>query len=57
MLVVWCNEDQSAAAQIEIGKDASVQGAIVAVNRSIRDREKGSISIAKVAEVTRLRLR
>lgn len=45
LLTVWRDEHLAEAAHITIGESALVQGAVIAVDRSIRDRQQGSLTI------------
>lgn len=49
LLAVWRDEHLATAAQITIGEKALVQGAVIAVDRSIRDRQQGSLTIGPEA--------
>jgi hypothetical protein len=51
LLAVWRDDHQSEAARISIAEQAIVVGALLAVDRSIRGRQGGSITIASGAKV------
>jgi hypothetical protein len=51
LLAVWRDEHRSEAAMVHIGSDATVQGAVVVVDRSIRSRTTESVKIATGARV------
>jgi hypothetical protein len=51
MLAVWRDDHRSDAARIVVDTGAVVQGALLAVDRSIRDRDQGSIVLAPRAVV------